>query len=85
METVKIEDKNFADGFVIINKADFDESIMKIWGEDSADIKSAEKLSYNQLSKLSKAKLVAEAEKAGVKVTPDSMTNQQIIDAILGK
>jgi len=33
-------------------------------------------------AKMSKAKLVAEAERRGIKVVPDEMTNQQIIDAI---
>jgi len=38
-----------------------------------------------QLGKMSKAQLVAVAEKAGVSVTPDAMTNKQIIEAILAK
>jgi len=36
-----------------------------------------------QLGKMSKADLVVVADKAGARVTPDSMTNKQIIEAIL--
>lgn len=35
------------------------------------------------LSRMTKAQLVAEAESRGVTVVPDSMTNKQIIEAIL--
>ena len=38
-----------------------------------------------QLSKMSKADLVVVAGKVGVEVTPDSMTNKQITEAILAK
>ena len=43
----------------------------------------AVELTYETLKKLKKAELVAIAESRDVSVTPDAMTNAQIIEAIL--
>ncbi len=43
------------------------------------------KANTKPLAKMNKAELVAEAERLGVEVVPDSMTNKQIIEAIEAK
>jgi len=49
---------------------------------DKGQEKKAE-LTYEALKKLKKAELVAIAESRDVSVTPDAMTNAQIIEAVL--
>ena len=52
--------------------------------EAAAQTKETIELTYDALKGLKKSELCAVAESVGVEVTPDAMTNKQIIEAILG-
>ena len=78
-EAAELTDKGLIEGFEI-KEVETDEFEIKEVETDEFEIPTEA-----QLSKMSKADLVVVAGKVGVEVTPDSMTNKQITEAILAK
>ena len=89
METIKIQSENFEGGFVIINKADFDEKTHKLFAEKpdakiiNLQSEITEAHTQESLSKKRKGELVAILEGFKVAAVPDNATNKQLIDEIL--